>query len=164
MESALKILAFGFIFNGEYSYLRDVANIIDFIILVFSWVSIFSEANLSIFKILRVFRVLRPLRLVSRSDSLKIAINALVLSLPKLGNLFLVSLVFYVMHGVLGTNIFKGAYYSCNITTVGNYTIIGKLDCFDYGGSWSNADYNFDNILNAINALFVLSTTEGWLD
>jgi hypothetical protein len=127
-------------------------------------VSIFSEANLSIFKILRVFRVLRPLRLVSRSDSLKIAINALVLSLPKLGNLFLVSLVFYVMYGVLGTNIFKGAYYSCNISTVGNYTIIGKLDCLDYGGSWSNADYNFDDIFNAVNALFVLSTTEGWLD
>jgi voltage-dependent calcium channel T type alpha-1G len=102
--------------------------------------------------------------LVSRSDSLKIAINALVLSLPKLGNLFLVSLVFYVMYGVLGTNIFKGAYYSCNISTVGNYTIIGKLDCLDYGGSWSNADYNFDDIFNAVNALFVLSTTEGWLD
>ncbi|CAD8082647.1 unnamed protein product [Paramecium primaurelia] len=163
-ESLLKILAYGFLVNGEFSYMRDYANVLDFIVIIFSWVSIFSDANLQIFKILRIFRVLRPLRLVSRSDSLKIAINALILSLSKIFNLILVSLVFYGMFGIFGTNFFKGAFYSCDISKVGEYQIIGKYDCFDYGGNWVNADYNFDNALNSISSLFVISTTEGWLE
>jgi hypothetical protein len=27
-----------------------------------------------------------------------------------------------------------------------------------------NEDYNFDNIINAMITLFVISTTEGWVD
>jgi len=42
--------------------------------------------------------------------------------------------------------------------------IDNKWDCFDYGGSWVNNDYNFDNILNALITLFVISTTEGWVN
>lgn len=45
-EALLKILAYGFLFNGEFSYMRDYANVLDFIVIIFSWVSIFSEANL----------------------------------------------------------------------------------------------------------------------
>ena len=37
-------------------------------------------------------------------------------------------------------------------------------DCFDYGGSWVNNDFNFDNILQAMVQLFIISTTEGWID
>lgn len=37
-------------------------------------------------------------------------------------------------------------------------------DCFDYGGSWVNADYNFDNVIQGMQSLFVISTTEGWVD
>lgn len=38
------------------------------------------------------------------------------------------------------------------------------LECLDYGESWINWDYNFDNIINAMVTLFVLATTEGWID
>jgi len=31
------------------------------------------------------------------------------------------------------------------------------------GGSWVNKSYNFDNVINAIVTLFVMSTTEGWI-
>ena len=76
----------------------------------------------------------------------------------------LVSLVFYGMFGIFGTNFFKGAFYSCDIKSFGDHQIVDKNDCFDYGGSWVNADYNFDNALNSISSLFVISTTEGWLE
>lgn len=76
----------------------------------------------------------------------------------------LVSLIFYIMFGIMGTNFFKGSFYSCDIKSYKDHTIIDKYDCLDYGGNWVNADYNFDNVLKAINALFVISTTEGWLD
>lgn len=34
----------------------------------------------------------------------------------------------------------------------------------NYGGDWINNDLNFDNILSAMVSLYVLSTTEGWVD
>jgi hypothetical protein len=36
--------------------------------------------------------------------------------------------------------------------------------CVEQGGRWVNLNMNFDNILNAIGALFEICTTEGWLD
>lgn len=32
------------------------------------------------------------------------------------------------------------------------------------GGDWINESINFDNVLNSMAALFVLSSTEGWGD
>lgn len=32
------------------------------------------------------------------------------------------------------------------------------------GGNWVNKSYNFDNVINAIVTLFVMSTTEGWIN
>jgi hypothetical protein len=34
----------------------------------------------------------------------------------------------------------------------------------DLGGSWVNSSMNFDNILSAIVTLFVIASTEGWID
>jgi len=63
-EATLKIISFGFIMNGNHSYLSNSWNILDFIIVVLSLVSLFVDAKLSIVKVLRVARILRPLRLI----------------------------------------------------------------------------------------------------
>ena len=43
--------------------------------------------------------------------------------------------------------------------------ITGKVDCLQYpGNKWVNQKYNFDNIFNALMALFVLSSKDGWVD
>lgn len=34
----------------------------------------------------------------------------------------------------------------------------------DHGGNWINNDYNFDNIFNAFVTLYVLASTEGWIE
>ena len=68
-------------------------------------------------------------------------------------------LIFFLLFGILGVNQFKGSFYYCTI-----YSVDTRHDCFDYGGSWVNHDYNFDNIMNAMVTLFVLATTEGWID
>lgn len=34
----------------------------------------------------------------------------------------------------------------------------------DYGGNWVNSVFNFDNILHAMVNLYVLASTEGWID
>ncbi len=38
LEIISKIVAYGFLLNGEYSYMRELWNIMDFIILVLSYV------------------------------------------------------------------------------------------------------------------------------
>lgn len=74
-ELVIKVIVYGFLFNGENSYMRNNWNIMDFVIVTFSLVSlIFSDVDLEIFKLLRMLRVLRPLRMISRNPGLRIAI------------------------------------------------------------------------------------------
>lgn len=74
-ESILKIIAFGFIFNGEISYLRNGWNIIDFTVVIISIASLVVTGNkFKIVKIFRLLRILRPLRVVSKNKGLKIGI------------------------------------------------------------------------------------------
>lgn len=39
-----------------------------------------------------------------------------------------------------------------------------KADCISMGGEWVNKDSNFDNTPQAMNTLFQMTTTEGWVD
>ena len=64
LEALMKIISLGFLFNGSKSYLFDSWNILDFMIVTFSVVSLAVDTNLSFIKVLRVARILRPLRLI----------------------------------------------------------------------------------------------------
>ena len=39
-----------------------------------------------------------------------------------------------------------------------------KADCLRLGGEWVNANSNFDNVPSAMMTLFIMSSTEGWID
>lgn len=68
IECIMKIIALGFLFSGSTSYLRNPENILDFVIVVASMLSIiFVNLDLSFIKSLRILRILRPLRLISRN-------------------------------------------------------------------------------------------------
>ncbi|CAD8045308.1 unnamed protein product [Paramecium primaurelia] len=160
-EALLKIISKGFIINGPDSYLRSPGNILDLVVIIFSSLA-FDQSQAQTFskiKILRVIRVLRPLRLIVRNEDLKMSINALFNSLSQMMNIALVCLIFFLLFGIFGVTQFKGAYYYCDIQDVND-----KWECFDKGGSWSNKNFNFDNVLNAMITLFVISTTEGWIN
>jgi len=69
-ELILKVIVFGFAFNGKDSYIRNAWNIMDFVIVVFSLISISlreAGSKVSAIKTLRMLRVLRPLRMISRN-------------------------------------------------------------------------------------------------
>ena len=73
LESIINIIRLGFLMNGPNSYLKDSWNVLDFIIVIFSLVSIVSTSlNMEILKIFRMMRVLRPLRMLKRNFGLKI--------------------------------------------------------------------------------------------
>ena len=71
-------------------------------------ISIPTDYDLEKWKIIRVLRVLRPLRLISKNEGLKLAINSFLLSFPSIGNLLVVCSLFYLLFGILGVSIFKG--------------------------------------------------------
>ena len=65
IEALMKIITFGFLFNGRKSYLRNAWNILDFFIVVTSVISLsIDSGSLSVVKVIRVARILRPLRLI----------------------------------------------------------------------------------------------------
>jgi voltage-dependent calcium channel T type alpha-1G len=149
-ELLIKVVVYGFAFNGPDSYMKNSWNVMDFIIVFFSMVSIaFADIDLGPIKILRVLRVLRPLRMISRNPGMKIAIQSLINAIPDIGNVMVVSLLFILLFAILGTNFYKGKFYYChadNIPEPYASSITNKYDCFDYGGDWMNQDQNFDNI------------------
>ena len=116
IELILKVIVFGFMFNGKDSYIRNAWNIMDFIIVAFSLVSLSMRdagSNLGAIKTLRILRVLRPLRMISRNQGLKIAVNSLINSIPYIGDVIVVSLLFLLLFAILCTNFFKGKFHSC---------------------------------------------------
>ena len=131
LEMIIKVIRFGFIFNGKHSYILNAWNILDFIIVVFSLIGLFfGGGGLDKLKILRILRVLRPLRLISRNEGLKLAINSLFLSLPNIVNLMIICLVFVFLFGIIGVNIFKGKNYLCSPhEDLSGFNISTKQDC-----------------------------------
>jgi hypothetical protein len=150
IECWIKLITHGFLCNGPDSYMRSAWNIMDFVIVM---VSIFDllplDSNLSFFKVLRLMRVIRPLRMISRNQGMKVAIESLLKSIPGIGNLMLISVLVILMFSILGTTFYKGLFFVCNMENVPNSeqeNIHTMWECMDYGGEWINSDYNFDNV------------------
>ena len=140
----IKVIVYGFMLNGKDAYMKNGWNIMDFIIVTFSLISIaFSDIDLEVFKALRIMRVLRPLRMISRNPGLKICIQSLINALPDIGNVLIVSLLFILLFAILGINFFKGRFWYCSIQA-GADTVTPKIedifDCLDYGGDWVPKD------------------------
>lgn len=115
-----------------------------------------------------MLRVLRPLRMISRNEGLKIAVVSLINAVPSIINALVIALLFFLLFAIFGTTYFKGKFFYClttNIEKIVDESLIDtKWDCLDYGGDWINQILNFDNVLNSMASLFVLSSTEGWGD
>jgi len=119
IELLLKVAVYGFIINGPESYMLNPWNIMDFIIVCFSLISIiFSQVDLGIIKVLRMLRVLRPLRMISRNPGLRIAVQSLINAIPDIGNVLVVSLLFILLFAILGTNFYKGTFFSCHTENI----------------------------------------------
>jgi hypothetical protein len=96
----LKILGKGFIFNRN-AYLRDAWNIMDFMIIISGYFSIFASSSINISS-LRVFRVLRPLRTITKIEGLRLLVNALIAALPLLRDTIIVLIFFFMVFAIAG--------------------------------------------------------------
>jgi hypothetical protein len=92
IEALLKIIVYGFVI-GRNTYMREGWNVLDFLIVCVSVTSLIlgdSAGSLSRLKALRTLRVLRPLRMIRRLEGMKLAINAMIRSIPNIINVFLI--------------------------------------------------------------------------
>lgn len=119
-EAVLKIISLGFAL-GESAYLKDSWNILDFIIVlssILNWLlDAFSEVSLSFLRGFRALRALRPLRMISKDEGMKTIVNSLLKAIPSLFNVALINILFLVVFGILGVQIFKGQIGFCNDLT-----------------------------------------------
>ena len=114
IEAIIKCCAFGFIMHPN-SYLRNGWNILDFIVVVAAIVDLSADLDgVSALRIIRLVRVLRPLRVVKNNPGLKRVINALILSLESLKDIFLVLIFVWILFAMLGVQFFKGRLYTCS--------------------------------------------------
>ena len=106
VECVINIVAYGFLFNGEKSYLKDIFNCMDLTIVVTSIFNVFytGDQELGSVRIFRLFRVSRPLRFLKRNLGLRIQVISLMNSLPGIGNLLVISLLMLMLFGILGVN------------------------------------------------------------
>uniref|UniRef100_A0A1I8G4E0 Ion_trans domain-containing protein n=1 Tax=Macrostomum lignano TaxID=282301 RepID=A0A1I8G4E0_9PLAT len=168
VEMLIKLVSHGLIIS-RHSYLRSGWNIMDGALVFISLIDIlvvllFGSTN-RIFGILRVFRLLRtlrPLRVISRAPGLKLVVQTLLSSLRPIGNIVLICCTFFIIFGILGVQLFKGKFFYCkgpDLTGVTN-----KTNCLaDKRNTWERHKYNFDNLGQALMALFVLSSRDGWV-
>uniref|UniRef100_A0A3Q3JUG4 Voltage-dependent L-type calcium channel subunit alpha n=1 Tax=Monopterus albus TaxID=43700 RepID=A0A3Q3JUG4_MONAL len=172
IEIALKMTVYG-AFMHEGSFCRNSFNILDLIVVGVSLLSMGMESSaISVVKILRVLRVLRPLRAINRAKGLKHVVQCVFVAIKTIGNIVLVTMLLNFMFACIGVQLFKGKLFSCTDSSKmtaeecqGSYlkhiensledTVVAKRD-------WFNNDFNFDNVLNGMLALFTVSTFEGW--
>uniref|UniRef100_A0A3B4UUH4 Voltage-dependent T-type calcium channel subunit alpha-1H n=1 Tax=Seriola dumerili TaxID=41447 RepID=A0A3B4UUH4_SERDU len=167
-EMAIKVVALGFCF-GNQSYLQSSWNVLDGLLVFVSLVDIlvslaYTGGNriLGILRVLRLLRTLRPLRVISRAPGLKLVVETLITSLRPIGNIVLICCAFFIVFGILGVQLFKGKFYHCEGLDTKNIT--NKSDCLQANYRWIRRKYNFDNLVQALMSLFVLSCKDGWVN
>ncbi|XP_029689354.1 voltage-dependent L-type calcium channel subunit alpha-1D [Takifugu rubripes] len=172
VEIVLKMTVYGaFLHTG--SFCRNAFNLLDLLVVGVSLTSFFLHSSaISVVKILRVLRVLRPLRAINRAKGLKNVVQCVFVAIRTIGNILIVTTLLQFMFACIGVQLFKGRFYSCTDEAKqtpeeckGTFVIYKDGDInhpMVRERVWENSDFNFDNVLNGMLALFTVSTFEGW--
>uniref|UniRef100_A0A3Q2ZLU0 Voltage-dependent L-type calcium channel subunit alpha n=1 Tax=Kryptolebias marmoratus TaxID=37003 RepID=A0A3Q2ZLU0_KRYMA len=172
VEIVLKMTTYGaFLHKGAFC--RNYFNLLDLLVVGVSLVSFGIQSSaISVVKILRVLRVLRPLRAINRAKGLKHVVQCVFVAIRTIGNIMIVTTLLQFMFACIGVQLFKGKFYRCTdeaksspVECKGTYILYKDGDVNQpsvHKRAWHNSEFNFDNVLMAMMALFTVSTFEGW--
>ena len=114
LEMIMKIIAWGF-FLDKRSYLRDGWNWLDFVVVVSAIVQLTGLGGGLSF--LRLFRILRPLRSLNAVPQMKVLVNTVISSVPRLGYVSGIAGALFMIFGIIGTTVMDGMMYrGCRVT------------------------------------------------
>ncbi len=172
-EIVIKAMGMGFAFN-KGAYIRDPWNVLDFVIVVFGYMSYLNISGGVDLKALRTFRVLRPLRTISSVEGLRTLMSALVTSLPLLFDTIVIMMFFFIIFAIAGLQLWHGNLKKrCfnvltgdadNSTVCGSYVCSGDSTCFGGFDSPNYGSTHFDDVFTALLTVFQCITMEGWTD
>lgn len=163
-ECAMKIVVFGF-----RRFARQRVNQLDLFIVastLFEY-ALTSAGGLGAVRSLRILRAVRPLRALTKSSGMRTVLKSVALSVGAMVNVSVVMLMFFVIFGIMGVQIFAGRFYRCNDPSVRHRSeCVGSFAHPTEGDvelrRWRNAYLNFDNLYRALVSLFVTSTLDGY--
>lgn len=172
-------------------YFKDYWNIIDFLVVLEGWASVFSPA-IDQWAVLRTIRLLRPLRAANHHPNVKMIVNAFLNSLSSVTDIFLSLVFFLFISGTFCSALWKGAFdYRCQDDLTGewvdseelcypqtakvddhvcnslvffddSYSCEQGLTCADFKASPEEGYLNFDNVAFGMLTLFATCTLDGW--
>jgi hypothetical protein len=106
-ELMVKILAYGFLLHPG-AYLRDAWCQLDFVVVSLAWMPILFP-SMGNYSVIRSVRALRPLRALKRVPGMPQMIAALMSAFPKLANVLALCAFIFLVFGIVGMELFKGA-------------------------------------------------------
>ncbi|XP_051998217.1 sodium channel protein type 1 subunit alpha-like isoform X1 [Xyrauchen texanus] len=126
-EALIKITARGFCV-GQFTFLRDPWNWLDFIVIVMAYVTGFVElGNVSV---LRAFRVLRALKTISVIPGLKTIVRALIQSVKKLADVMILTLFCLSVFALVALQLFMGLLRQKCVLQPANSTLDENKDLY----------------------------------
>ncbi|XP_076455033.1 voltage-dependent calcium channel type A subunit alpha-1-like [Babylonia areolata] len=191
VEAFLKIVALGFVLH-KGSYLRNIWNIMDFIVVVTGFITLFASSSTGNFDLrtLRAVRVLRPLKLVSGIPSLQVVLKSILRAMAPLLQVLLLVVFAIVVFAIVGLEFYVGAFHTACFRNGTSSSSEEDIDLGDedtirpceadgnhYGSFrcqggisfcrrfWEGPNYgitSFDNIGFAMLTVFQCITMEGW--
>eukprot|EP00756_Hemistasia_phaeocysticola_P039940 Hpha_TRINITY_DN16840_c2_g1::TRINITY_DN16840_c2_g1_i1::g.152421::m.152421 len=165
MECVAKIIVLGFC-QGDHAYCSDKWNVVDLIVAISAVVGI-------PIKSVRFLRALRTIRLIVRILEVRLMVEWLFLTLPRVGSTVQLLFFFILTWAILGVQFFKGMYGFCSNQKVlneelcvGTYihnesTAFGEIQINDTA-QWEKLPYHFDNVGSAMFSLFIMAIGDDW--
>uniref|UniRef100_A0A8C7FR83 Sodium channel protein n=1 Tax=Oncorhynchus kisutch TaxID=8019 RepID=A0A8C7FR83_ONCKI len=157
-EATIKVLSSGFCV-GDFTYLRDPWNWLDFILISMTYLTEFVDlGNVPVF---RMFRVLRALKLITVIPGLKTIVGTLIMSVKKLADVMIITVFCLAVFAMIGLQMFMGILkqkcvhwppgeWHFNSTYMGNITMAnGFNDVMGYNDmNTGNSTWDFKAYIN----------------
>lgn len=177
LELAIRIIADGFLLTPN-AYMRNHWNQLDICVILLNIITIFMGSEEAP-RGLSTFRSLRILRLIRYFNGVRDIFVSLFYAFPLMLDALIFTFLVLIPFAVYGVNIFGGLMWLCN-----DDSVLTRGECigeFYYDISsdddvevnmwiprvWQNPEngfYSYDNFPSALQHLFSLTSTEGWVD
>ena len=163
LEAAMKIIALG------YTYFQNPWNLLDFFIVVLGFISTVIQLTAlsgrasQVTRALRAFRALRPMRVAARSEGMRVVVSALFCAIPAIANVALVCVLFYLIFGILGLNLFMGKLHRCHDLDTGDVLAPAAIGLADTAltRTWCESGEHLVGCLGDARVIFYSSVTDG---
>ncbi|CAD8056227.1 unnamed protein product [Paramecium sonneborni] len=152
IDAIIQIITYGSI--AQDGYFSSIWVSIDFVYVISYF--LYLASNHTALKWVLYLGYLRPLKVTSTYGFFVNERGAIMKSFSDILRIFYVILLFWFIFAIFGMSIYKDKLGFCD--SYFNYGV-GRQEC---QGEWKIYPHNFNNIIEAMQSLFVISTLDGW--